>query len=458
MIKNNIWRAIINYFFILLIFLAILQFYFFYYLNLGWALLTSFIFALGLGWILFKQVISPLKKMNMVTKAIGQGNLNQELPFYGQKEISQLAQNINDLVRQQKKVLAQITAEKNRIQTILNSMMEGVIALDKQGNILLLNSAVENFLGIAQEAYLGKNILSLIRNYDLERAVKRVLKSEKPITQELQLIYPEPSFYYLKATPLKNQEQEKEGIVILLRNITKEKRLDQMRTEFVANISHELRTPLTSISGFLETLRDGAIDDPAAAHRILEIMSKETGRLAKLINDLLHLSKIEERRVVHRWQLVQLKEIINQVAAMFQPQAQQKSLSLTVEMPVELPCVSGDPDLLAQVLTNLVDNAIKYTPPDGHVLIRATTDKDNVQVEVKDTGIGIPPEDLPRVFERFYRVEKARARELGGIGVGLAIVKHIIKAHGGSIKAESIPHQGSAFKVTLPTEKIETEE
>ncbi|HCJ78715.1 MAG TPA: PAS domain-containing sensor histidine kinase, partial [Desulfotomaculum sp.] len=143
---------------------------------------------------------------------------------------------------------------------------------------------------------------------------------------------------------------------------------------------------------------------------------------------------------------MQLKEIINQVAAMFQPQAQQKSLSLTVEMPVELPCVSGDPDLLAQVLTNLVDNAIKYTPPDGHVLIRATTDKDNVQVEVKDTGIGIPPEDLPRVFERFYRVEKARARELGGIGVGLAIVKHIIKAHGGSIKAESIPHQGSAFK------------
>jgi len=422
MIKNNIWRAIINYFFILLIFLAILQFYFFYHLNLGWALLTSFIFALGLGWILFKQVISPLKKMNMVTKAIGQGNLNQELPLYEQKEISQLAQNINDLVRQQKKVLAQITAEKNRIQTILNSMMEGVIALDKQGNILLLNSAVENFLGIAQEAYLGKNILSLIRNYDLERAVKRVLKSEKPITQELQLIYPEPSFYYLKATPLKNQEQEKEGIVILLRNITKEKRLDQMRTEFVANISHELRTPLTSISGFLETL-------------------------AKLINDLLHLSKIEERRVVHRWQLVQLKEIINQVAAMFQPQAQQKSLSLTVEMPVELPCVSGDPDLLAQVLTNLVDNAIKYTPPDGHVLIRATTDKDNVQVEVKDTGIGIPPEDLPRVFERFYRVEKARARELGGIGVGLAIVKHIIKAHGGSIKAESIPHQGSAFKL-----------
>jgi len=388
----------------------------------------------------------------MVTKAISQGNLNQELPLYEQKEINQLAQNINDLVRQQKKVLAQITAEKNRIQTILNSMMEGVIALDNQGNILLLNSAVENFLGIAQETYLGKNILHLIRNYDLERAVKQALKSEKSITQELQLIYPEPSFYYLKATPLKNQEQGKKGIVILLRNSTKEKKLDQMRTEFVANVSHELRTPLTSISSFLETLRDGAIDDPAAAHRILEIMSKETSRLAKLIDDLLHLSKIEERRVVHRWQLVQLKEIINQVTAMFQPQAQQKSLSLTVELPVELPCVSGDPDLLAQVLTNLVDNAIKYTPPDGHILIRAATDKDNVQVEVKDTGIGIPPEDLPRVFERFYRVEKARARELGGIGVGLAIVKHIIKAHGGSIKVESIPHQGSTFKVTLPAE------
>ncbi|GAB6273244.1 MAG: ATP-binding protein [Peptococcaceae bacterium] len=450
MLKNNIWRAIINYFFILLIFLAILQFYFFYRLNLGWAVLTTFIFALGLGWILFKQVISPLKKINKVAEAISQGNLNQELPLYEQKEISRLAQNINDLVRQQKKILAQTTAEKNRIQTILNSMMEGVVALDNQGNVLLLNSAVENFLGVAQEACLGKNILNLIRNYDLERAVKQALKSERPITQEFQLIYPEPSFYYLKATPLKNQEQEKEGIVLLLRNITKEKKLDQMRTEFVANVSHELRTPLTSISGFLETLREGAIDDPAAARRILDIMSKETNRLAKLIDELLHLSKIEERRVVHRWQLVQLKEIINQVTVMFQPQAQQKSLSLTVEIPVELPCISGDPDLLAQVLTNLVDNAIKYTLPGGQVLIRATIDRENVQVEVKDTGIGIPPEDLPRVFERFYRVEKARARELGGIGVGLAIVKHIIKAHGGSIKAESIPHQGSSFKVTLP--------
>jgi two-component system phosphate regulon sensor histidine kinase PhoR len=452
MIKNNIWRAIINYFFILLIFLAILQFYFFYHLNLGWALLTSFIFALGLGWIFFKQVISPLKKINTVTKAISQGNLNQELPLYEQKEVSQLAQNINDLVRQQKKILAQITAEKNRMQTILNSMTEGVVALDNQGNVLLLNSAVENFLGVTREAYLGKNILNLIRNYDLERAVKQALKSERPITQEFQLIYPEPNFYYLKATPLKNQEQEKEGIVLLLRNITKEKKLDQMRTEFVANVSHELRTPLTSISGFLETLREGAIDDPAAAHRSLEIMSQETNRLAKLIDELLHLSKIEERRVVHRWQLVQLKEIINQVAVTFQPQAQQKSLTLTVEIPVELPSISGDPDLLAQVLTNLVDNSIKYTLPGGQVLIRATTYRDNVQVEVKDTGIGIPPEDLPRVFERFYRVEKARARELGGIGVGLAIVKHIIKAHGGSIKAESIPNQGSSFKVTLPAE------
>jgi len=452
MLKNNIWREIIYYFFILLFFLAILQFYFFYHLNLGWALLTSFIFALGLGWIFFKQVISPLKKINKVTEAISQGNLNQELPLYEQKEISRLAHNINDLVRQQKKILAQIIAEKNRIQTILNSMTEGVVALDNQGNVLLLNSAVENFLGVAREAYLDKNILNLIRNYDLERAVKQALKSERPITQEFQLIYPEPSFYYLKATPLKNQEQEKEGIVLLLRNITKEKKLDQMRTEFVANVSHELRTPLTSISGFLETLREGAIDDPAAARRILEIMSKETNRLAKLIDDLLHLSKIEERRVVHRWQLVQLKEIINQVTVMFQPQAQQKSLSLTVEIPVELPCISGDPDLLAQVLTNLVDNAIKYTLPGGQVLIRATTYRDTVQVEVKDTGIGIPPEDLPRIFERFYRVEKARARELGGIGVGLAIVKHIIKAHGGSIKAESIPHQGSSFKVTLPAE------
>ncbi|MEW6425943.1 MAG: two-component system histidine kinase PnpS [Bacillota bacterium] len=451
--KGITWRPVASYFFFLLIFYALLQLYAVQKLNMTGALVIALLLSAGLSWVLYKRVIGPLNEINEVAREMARGNLEREILVYADDEIGQLARSINEMARQLKVTIAQITEARNQARAILNSMTDGVIALNKNGEVLFINPVVEKIFGISQLSSHGKNILGVIRNYDVERLLERALKTGKPLTQEIKLIYPEPKVFNLHAAPLKGQGAEQGGIVVLLRDITERKRLEDMRTEFVANVSHELRTPLTSLRGYLETLLDGALEDPAAARHFLEIMNKETERLTRLVDDLLDLSKIEERRVVHRWQPVQLSDTISRVVAMFQPQANEKNLALIAEVPAGLPAVHGDPDMLTQVLINLVDNAVKYTPAGGKVAVRAGVGEGDVRVSVEDTGVGIPPESLPRIFERFYRVDKARSRELGGIGVGLAIVKHIIRAHGGKTYVESAVGKGSTFSFTLPVEE-----
>ena len=449
--KGIIWRPVASCFFILLIFYALLQLYAVNRLGIAGALVMAILLSMGLAWVLFNRVIGPLNKVNTVAQEMARGNLDRELHIYSDDEFGQLARNVNEMARQLKNTIAQITEARNQASAILDSMADGVIALNKSAEVLFVNPVVEQVFGISQAASQGKNILGVIRNYDVERLLERALKTEKPITEEVRLIYPEPKVFHLCATPLHGQQGG--GIVVLLSDITEHKRLEDMRTEFIANVSHELRTPITSIRGFLETLLDGKIEDTVITRHFLEIMSKETERLTRLIDDLLNLSNIEERRVVHRWQSIQLTDTINRIVTMFRTQASDKKLDVITEVPPKLPVIQGDPDMLAQVLINLVDNAIKYTPSGGRITIRAGTTEGNVKVEVEDTGIGIPPENLPRIFERFYRVDKARSRELGGIGMGLAIVKHIIRAHGGKAKVESEVGKGSTFIFTLPVEE-----
>lgn len=452
-LKKITWRPVASYFFLLLIFYALLQLYAVQKLNITWALMIIIPLAIGLAWLLYKRVVGPLNEINEAAREMARGNLEREILIYTDDEIGQLAGSINEMARQLKVTIAQITEARNQARAILNSMADGVIALNKNGEVLFINPVVEEIFGISQLSSHGKNILGVVRNFDVERLLKRALKMGKPLTQEIKLINPEPRVFRLHATPLKGQGTEQGGIVVLLRDITERKRLEEMRSEFVANVSHELRTPLTSLRGYLETLLDGAVEDPAATRHFLEIMNKETERLTRLVDDLLDLSKIEERRVVHRWQPVALTELIGRVVTMFRPQAQEKSLELLADLPPDLPVVHGDPDMLTQVLINLVDNAVKYTPAGGKVTVRAGAVEGDVRVSVEDTGIGIPPESLPRIFERFYRVDKARSRELGGIGVGLAIVKHIIRAHGGKTYVESAVGKGSTFSFTLPVEE-----
>jgi len=451
-------RLVAWHFFLLLIFYATLQLFAAQHLNVSVAFFVALFLCVGLAWFFFRRVLYPLKELNEAAQEMSRGNLDRELCVYADNEIGQLARSINDMVCQLKGTTSQITEARSQSRAILDSMADGVIALNKKGEVLFVNPVVEEVFKISQDFSYGKNVLGVIRDYEVERLLKKALKTGENTIEEIKLLYPKPRVFLLHATPLKSQGADQGGVVVLLRDITERKKLEDMRTEFVANVSHELRTPLTSIRGFLETLLDGAVEDPAVTSHFLSIMNKETERLTRLVEDLLELSKLEGKRVVTRWQQVQIVDNIKQVIDMFEPRAREKNLALLTELPLRLPCIKGDPDMLTQVLINLVDNAIKYTPADGKVTIRALTQKDAIKVMVEDTGIGIPPESLPRIYERFYRVDKARSRELGGTGMGLAIVKHIIRAHGGQTFIESAVGKGSTFSFTLPIEKENKDE
>jgi two-component system phosphate regulon sensor histidine kinase PhoR len=407
----------------------------------------------GFFHILYHRFLKPLIEIVNAAEEISLGVRVSSISISSRDELGKLAYSINGIAKKLRDTLYQANDTKNIDQAILNSMTDGVIALNRHGEVLFINHVIEASLKINQEDSYSRNILGVIRNYEIEAAFRKVIESGKPVVQEVKLLIPEPRFFRLQATPLLPGESNQGGVLMLLHDITERKQLEEMRTEFVTNISHELRTPLTSIKGFLETLLSGAMDDPETAQRFLNIIYKETERLSNLVNELLDLSKIEGRRVVHRWQKIQLNDSINTVANIFMPQIQEKNIELDLDLNRELPFVFGDPDMITQVLINFVDNALKYTPSGGRINIRSQEEGADVRVAIWDTGIGIPPESLPRVFERFYRVDKARARELGGIGVGLAIVKHIVRAHGGQCFAESEVGKGSIFSFTLPAVK-----
>jgi len=412
-------------------------------------LLDALVIGFLLWWTL-RAVMSPLEEITEVAQAMSRGELQREIPIYSRDEIGRLAGAINHMAQRLSHTIREITEEKNRAQAILNSMADGVIAVDRAGRVLLVNPVVEKVFGITQAESRGKSVIGVIRNFELERLLQQALATREQVMRELVILTPEPRVFRVHITPLRGTDEGPGGVVALLRDITERRRLEQMRTEFVANVSHELRTPLTSIRGFLETLLDGAVEDPLTARRFLEIMVMETNRLTRLIDDLLQLSRLEDRRTVLRHERVDMATVVGRVVDIFQTRAQEKGVELGVEVEAHLPPVSGDPDMLAQVLVNLVDNAVKYTPEGGRITIRAGVVGGRLRVSVADTGVGIPEESLSRVFERFYRVDKARAREQGGTGLGLAIVKHIVEAHGGRVWAQSEVGRGSTFTFELP--------
>ncbi len=457
-LKNKIfWRMTLfwtaGYALALIIFIALLRYDAVTPAGAVVALLATAMLLAVLLWMVYREIIDPLKRTNKAAGLMSRGNLEYKFHINSDDELGQLSVNLNALAGRLKDTLIQLRDVRSLEQAILYNITDGVIAVDGDGEVLFVNPVTEKILGVSQTSAVGKKIVEIIRSYEVERIIEAALKSKKHLTEEVKLLTPEAKTYRLQATPLTLFEIGSSGVMVLLHDITERKKLEDMRSEFITNISHELRTPLTSIRGFVETLLSGAVEDPGTTLRFLEIIDKETERITGLLDELLNLSRIEERRAVHRWQPVQLLENIGRVKDMFLPRIQEKNLDLAVEAPPELPAVYGDPDMLTQVLINLVDNAVKYTPAGGKITVRALVEEADIKVAVEDTGVGIPPESLPRVFERFYRVDKARSRELGGIGIGLAIVKHIIKVHGGKTHVESKVGKGSVFSFTLPIEK-----
>lgn len=396
------------------------------------------------------KITRPLEEMTRTAKVIAQGNFNQKIYTRDDDEIGQLGEAFNYMAQTLKEKVEEITRGKNQLESLLSSIISGIILLDKEGKIVLTNPAAEAIIPFSREDVLGKSHLTLLRNYELSKKVEEVYETGKPRRQEMVLTFPYEKILEVYLGPVTGYRGEVLGLVLVFHDITEIRRLEKVRREFVANVSHELRTPVTSVKGFAETLlEEDTLEDPRAAREFIKIINQEAERLNRLIGDLLELSKIEGQGPL-TFAPVCLKIIAEETMTKLQPQAQKKDLSLGLDYPSTSLYVLGDEDKIHQVFLNVLDNSIKYTPEKGEIKVSIEEDDRNVQVRVRDTGIGIPPEEIPRIFERFYRVDKTRSRKYGGTGLGLTIVKHIIEAHHGSIRVESEPSRGTSFIFTLP--------
>jgi two-component system, OmpR family, phosphate regulon sensor histidine kinase PhoR len=413
--------------------------------------LLAFAVVLAVGLFLSRRVTRPVTEMQSIARWMAEGDFAQRVPISGTDEIAGLGRTLNLMAERLNEKIHDLEGERAKVAAILDSMVEGVIAIDQRGRIVLMNHAARWIFDLGKAPVEGRPLLEIVRHKEILDLVAggRSLDIEGARRREIELGPPVDRILDAHASAIALAPSG-QGILLVLHDVTELRRLERVRTEFVANVSHELRTPLTSIRGYLETLLDGALDEPAHAHRFLEIAHTHAERLSRLVDDLLQLSDIETGKLILKSTALQLHEVAAEVVAFFEKQAAQKSLSLVNNVPPDIEA-QADWDRLTQIFVNLVDNAVKYTPERGGITLGAGHGAHGfVHVWVADTGIGIPSTDLPRITERFYRVDKARSRELGGTGLGLAIVKHLVQAHGGELWLESELGKGTTINFSLP--------
>jgi len=349
------------------------------------------------------------------------------------------------LIRQQQELSA--VQSQSRQKAVFNSMVEGLLLLDENSRVQLANRAFKKLFGMGNEV-VGKTVLEVLRSNELPKMIDALGAHQRWLEREIKFPGASERWLHVSAATVLDVEEKREGTILVFHDQTRLKQLERTREEFVANVSHELRTPLSHIKGYVETLLSGAKDDPQVSVRFLQTIERNAERLKLLIEDLLTISELESGRVQLNLQSFSLRSVVEKVAEDFKARAAAKSVSLAVDLP-DLR-VQADAGRVDQVLANLVDNAIKYGRAGGHVRIGARESNAQVEVCVQDDGPGLPAEALERVFERFYRVDKARSREQGGTGLGLSIVKHIVQTHGGKVWATSDPGRGATFFFTLP--------
>ena len=404
--------------------------------------------AFGIGIFVAGRVTRPVIEMQAIAHQMSEGQFAVRAPVRSVDELGALGRALNVMAVRLREQIETLQAERAKATAILDGMVEGVIAVDGHESILLMNERARAMFGVGQGRGDGKPFLEVIRNADLHEIFRESRRAGDVARREVRLTAPVERFLRVTAVPLL-LTGEPPGLVMVVDDVTTLRRLEHVRTEFVANVSHELRTPLTAIQGYLETLLGGALDEPEHARRFLEIAFRHTERLGRLLNDLTDLSNIELGKVSLRLAATPLAPVVDSVLAIIAAKAREGGVTLAAAVPAGL-SGAADHDRLAQILINLVDNAVKYTSTGGAVTVRARPLGDHVEIAVSDTGVGIPRADLPRITERFYRVDKARSRELGGTGLGLAIVKHLVLAHGGDLAIESEEGQGTTVRVTLP--------
>jgi len=425
-----------------------------YFLISGLAIL--FVIAGIVSYRIAKGITRPIEKMTRVAKQITNMNYESRVPAYSNDEVGQLGQAINRMSESLQQQMARIQENERRLQGVMENMISGIMMIDREERIVLLNPAGEDILGFSAQELLGKKYNEAKQQYEFTKLIQECIETREPISDEMIFYYPAEMILEINLIPIAHEDEEWSGVLVVLHDTTAVRRLERMRSEFVANVSHELKTPIAAVKGFAETLLAGALNDKDTAVSFLQIIFDESERLNRLIGDILELSKIESKRIPMHFSPIYMPEFLEKTVSVLRKEAEKKHIELSMFVDEDI-YIEADEDRLRQILINLLSNGINYTQDGGKVKVRveplemnADGDYERLRIIVSDTGIGIPKKDLPRIFERFYRVDKARSRSSGGTGLGLSIVKHLVELHKGTIRVDSEVGVGTKFTIELP--------
>lgn len=416
------------------------------------ATIIALLITVFLGFLIASSITEPIRDVTNKAEEMAMGNFEQFVDVKSDDEIGQLASMFNHLTLKLKDTIREMDLERSKLDTIFNYMAEGVIAVDINGNVIHANPIAMEILELTQEKSLESDSVFIERiplkliniegiNYDDETTLDgdRTLEIDSHV-------------YKVKYAPFKNEKNNIGGVIIVFQDITNEHKLDNMRKEFVANVSHELKTPITTIKSYTETLMDNGVDN-GIGRKFLAVIDNECDRMTRLVKDLLQLSNLDYKKTTWKKQEVSVDELLKEILLKLEFAFKEKGHKIVVDIEEDLPDIVIDKDGIEQVILNIISNAIKYTENNGQIQISSKVLEDFISIKVKDSGIGIPEEDQKRIFERFYRVEKGRSRELGGTGLGLSIAKQIVEAHNGEILLESCFGEGTTVEIKIPYEK-----
>ena len=417
------------------------------------ATIMALLITVFLGFLIASSITEPIRDVTNKAEEMAMGNFDQFVEVKSDDEIGQLASMFNHLTLKLKDTIEEMDLERSKLDTIFNYMAEGVIAVDINGNIIHANPIAIEILELAKEKTLGSDStleeiisLKLINLEDVNYDDETTLEGDRTLEIDSHV-------YKVKYAPFKNEKNNISGLIIVFQDMTNEHKLDNMRKEFVANVSHELKTPITTIKSYTETLMDNGVDNEIGK-RFLVVIDNECDRMARLVKDLLQLSNLDYKKTTWKKQEVSVKEFLEEILSKLEFAFKEKNHEILLDIEKNLPNIVIDKDGIEQVILNIISNAIKYTENGGKIEVSSRRSNQFISIKVKDNGIGIPEEDQHRIFERFYRVEKGRSRELGGTGLGLSIAKQIIEAHKGEILLESRFGEGTTIEVKIPYEKV----
>ncbi|MCX5869387.1 MAG: ATP-binding protein [Deltaproteobacteria bacterium] len=424
------------------------------YQKILWGCLVVAVIAALAAWFIARRISKPLEQMKLGAERFAMGDFAGRMQAEGAEEVAGLARALNEMAVQLDGRIQTIVRQHSQLQAVFASMVEGVITVDTEERVLDVNQSGAQLLNVDPEKIRGKSILLAVRNTHLQNFVKNALASASPMEGEFSSRMGadgQEKYFYAHGARLQDSQGHITGALIVINDVTSLRRLESMRRDFVANVSHELKTPITSIEGFAETLLDGALDEPEDARRFVEIIGKQAARLHAIVEDLLALSRVEQeaKREEIVLQELPIAEVLQSAIQTCSSRAEKENVSISLAC---APTITAgiNPALFEQAVVNLLDNAVKYSGKGSEIKVEAEIKAGEVLIRVCDNGVGIASQDIFRIFERFYRVDKARSAKLGGTGLGLSIVKHIVQAHHGRVSVESSPGKGSIFTIHLP--------